>query len=310
MTPVSGPQNIDHPARGDSSGRAWPLVLAFVAALSLGGWAYLIAMIADMVPVMDMTQAGPGMGVLNRFNLFRGLPAETRAALAVLCLPAGATFGMPGPEMTLADLGKVFLMWAMMAMAMMLPTAVPMLKSYSAGTSARRGLGLRSALPVVFAATGYLSVWLAYALVATLVQWLLFSLGALSEMMAPISLALTTSVLFVAGLYQFTPAKKACLLRCWYPHWVSGGDPAGGTVLSGFREGIYQGRACLGCCWAVMTVMFAVGLMNIVWIALLGGVMALEKTFPSRIFPAAIGVALILWAGFLASTVLLASAPA
>ncbi|POF29984.1 DUF2182 domain-containing protein [Roseibium marinum] len=310
MTHVSSPQNNDSSARRDAGGRAWPLVLAFVTVLSISGWAYLIAMIADMVPVMDMSEAGPGMGVLNRFNLFRDLSAEARAALAVLCLPAGATFGMPGTEMTLAGLGKIFLMWAMMAMAMMLPTAVPMLRSYSARMSAHGGSGLASALPVVSATLGYLSVWLAYALVATLAQWLLFSFGAMSAMMAPVSLALTTSVLFVAGLYQFTPAKQACLRRCWYPHWVGGTGQDLGTLLSGFREGVIQGRACLGCCWAVMTVMFAVGLMNIVWIALLGGVMALEKTFPSRIFPAAIGVVLILWAGFLAATVLLASAPA
>ncbi len=292
----------------DAGGRAWPLVLAFVAVLSISGWAYLIAMVADMVPVMDMSQAGPGMGVLNRFNLFRDLSPDARAALAVLCLPAGATFGMPGTEMTLADLVRIFLMWVMMAVAMMLPTAVPMLRSYSSRLSAQGGKAGASALPVVSAALGYLLVWIAYALVATLAQWLLFSLGALSEMMAPVSLALTTSVLFVAGLYQFTPAKQACLRRCWYPRWVGGGEP--GQLLSGFREGVIQGRACLGCCWAVMTVMFAVGIMNIVWIALLGGVMALEKTFPSRILPAAIGVFLILWAVFLASTVLLAAAPA
>lgn len=292
----------------EAGGRAWPLVLAFVAVLSICGWTYLVAMVADMVPVMDMSQAGPGMGVLNRFNIFRDLSPEARAALAVLCLPAGATFGMPGTEMTLAALGKIFLMWSMMAVAMMLPTAVPMLRSYSTRLSASGRKDSTSALPVMSAALGYLLVWIAYALVATFAQWLLFSLGALSEMMAPVSLALTTSVLFVAGIYQFTPAKQACLRRCWYPRWIGGWEP--GQLLSGFREGMIQGLACLGCCWAVMTVMFAVGIMNIVWIALLGGIMVLEKTFPSRFFPAAIGVFLILWAGFLASTVLLAAAPA
>jgi len=156
----------------------------------------------------------------------------------------------------------------------------------------------------VFAALGYLSVWLGYALVATLVQWLLFSFGALSEMMAPASLALTTSVLFVAGLYQFTPAKQACLERCWYPRWVFARPETESGLSSGFREGVIQGWVCLGCCWAVMTVMFAVGLMNIIWIALLGGIMALEKTFPSRIFPFVIGIVLLLWASLLAATVL------
>ncbi|WP_305985638.1 DUF2182 domain-containing protein [Roseibium sp. MMSF_3544] len=285
-----------------ASGRGWPIVLAFVAILSIGGWTYLVAMIADMVPVMDMTEAGPGMGLFNQFNIFRGLSDEARAALAVICLPAGATFGMPTPDLNGIDLLKVFLMWSMMSMAMMLPTAVPMLKTYF-GWIGTEGNGERSVTFAVMAcALGYLSIWLGYAVAATLAQWLLSKAGGLSDMMAPATLALTTSVLFAAGLYQFTPAKKSCLQRCWYPRWVFSGERQAG-MTSGYREGLIQGLTCLGCCWAVMTVMFAVGLMNIVWIALLGGVMALEKTFPSRVFPAVIGVFLIAWASFLTATI-------
>ncbi len=284
--------------------RGWPVVLAVVVLLSAAGWTYLLSMLADMVPVMDMSQAGPGMGVFNRFNLFDGLSAEARAALAVVCLPTGATFGMPGIDMTLADLGKVFLMWAMMALAMMLPSALPMLRAYAAET----GLGTRSrlgaALPVLMAAFGYLTVWMGYAAVATAAQWALTALGSLNGMLAPASLALTTSVLFAAGLYQFLPAKRACLQRCWYPRFHFGaGGPATGLPAD-FREGLSQGLVCLGCCWAVMTVMFAVGLMNILWIALLGGVMALEKTFPNRVLPIAIGIFLVGWSAFLAAAVL------
>ncbi|MCX2722711.1 DUF2182 domain-containing protein [Roseibium salinum] len=297
--------STNSPFPENPNGRGWPLVVAFVLILSLGGWAYLAAMVADMVPLMDMSEAGPWMGMFNEFNLFRGLSAEARAALAVICLPTGTTFGMPDPAMTFTDLGKIFLMWAMMAMAMMLPTATPMLRSYSAETERPGEAGFSSALPVVFAALGYLAVWLGYALVASLAQFLLTKIGALTDMMAPASLALTTTVLFAAGLYQFTPAKRACLQRCWYPRWVFAGETKDGALAAGFREGLVQGRVCLGCCWAVMTVMFAVGLMNILWIALLGAVMALEKTFPSRVFPVAIGIVLIAWAGLLAATVLL-----
>ena len=73
----------------------------------------------------------------------------------------------------------------------------------------------------------------------------------------------------------------------------------GRGLVTGYGEGLSQGLICLGCCWAVMTVMFAVGLMNIIWIALLGGIMALEKTFPSKLFPKMIGAGLISWAGLL-----------
>lgn len=278
--------------------RGWPLVVLVLCGLMLSGWAYLIAMVADMVPVMDMSDAGPGMALFNQFNLFKGLPTEARAALAVLCLPEAATFGMPGAAMGLWDLAKIFLMWAMMALAMMLPTAVPMLRAYHHDRSGS-GQGVPDG-PVATTAVmaGYILIWLIYAVAATLAQWGLSGLGAVSEMMAPVSLALTTSVLLTAGVYQFTPAKRACLARCWYPRWSFAGAE---TPLAAFREGLVQGGICLGCCWAVMSVMFAVGLMNVLWIALLGGVMALEKTVASRLFPIAIGVFLLGWGGLLAA---------
>lgn len=288
--------------------RGWPLVLVLVSILAAAGWAYLIAMVADMVPVMDMSEAGPGMVILNSFNQFAGLPAEARAALAVLCLPTSATFGMPGADMTTVDLVKIFLMWAMMALAMMLPTAVPMLRAYYTEISAQSGSTATPVLLVVTAMFGYLAVWLGYAVAATAAQWALSRAGAMTDMMAPASMALTTSVLFAAGLYQFTPSKKACLRRCWYPRWVFASDDARPGAMSGLREGLVQGWVCLGCCWAVMTVMFAVGLMNIVWIALLGALMAIEKTFPSRILPPAIGAVLLVWAGILVSLILLGNA--
>ncbi|MET1415622.1 DUF2182 domain-containing protein [Roseibium sp. HPY-6] len=276
----------------------WPIIVTVVLALSASGWIYLGAMVAAMVPSMDMATAGPGMQVFNQFNLFNGLSAEARAALAVICLPAGATFGMPTPALNSLDVVKIFAMWAMMSTAMMLPGALPMFRAYQ-DSLVRLGYGRQSvARTGVASVFGYLTVWLGYAVVATFAQWILSKAGSLNDMMAPASMALTTSVLFAAGVYQFTPAKKACLQRCWYPRWVfSTGENPG--FLAGYREGLVQGWACLGCCWAVMTVMFAVGLMNILWIALLGGVMALEKAFPSRIAPPAIGVFLVLWAVFL-----------
>ncbi len=291
--------------RAPEPGRGWPLVLVTVAVLCLFGWTYLVAMVADMVPVMDMSQAGPGMVVFNRFNLFHGLPEDARAALAVLCLPTGSTFGMPAAALSLVDLAKIFLMWAMMALAMMLPTTLPMLRAFAAQSKARGKSAIRSGAPVLMAAFGYLTVWFGYAALATFAQWLLTLAGGLNDMMAPASLALTTSVLLAAGLYQFLPAKRACLQRCWYPKFQFAEPGESSGALAGYREGLVQGRICLGCCWAVMTVMFAVGLMNILWIALLGGIMAVEKTFPSRVLPAVIGMVLIVWGGALAISLIL-----
>ena len=98
----------------------------------------------------------------------------------------------------------------------------------------------------------------------------------------------------------------ACLARCWYPRWVFTKTGQDYSSTASLREGVVQGWACLGCCWAVMTVMFAVGLMNLIWIALLGGVMALEKTFPSRVLPYVLGAIFLAWAGLLAFSTILA----
>lgn len=282
--------------------RSWPFVLVFVAILVVLGWSYLAAMVVDMVPAMDMSEAGPGMAFFNEFNLFKGLPSEARAALAALCLPAGSTFGMPSPDMSAADLSKIFAMWVMMALAMMLPSAIPMLRAYHEHVLPGPAGGTGRLMPSIMVSIGYLMVWVGYAVVATFAQWVLSSLGTLTDMMAPASVAFSISVLFAAGLYQFTPAKRACLNRCWYPRWFFG--DARPTAWSGLKEGVVQGWSCLGCCWAVMTVMFAVGLMNVIWIALLGGVMALEKSIPSRVLPAAIGVVLLSWSGLLVATLL------
>lgn len=280
--------------------RGWPLVLACLSVLVVGGWAYLGVMVAEMVPLMDMTEAGPGMGLFNLFNQFAGLPAEARAALAALCLPTSvATFGMPAETWGAIDIVKVYLMWLMMALAMMLPSAVPMLRAYIRRANAS-GTGDTAASRTLLVAVGYLLVWAGYAFLATAAQWALTTASALSPMMAPASLAVSASVLIAAGIYQFTPAKMACLTRCWYPRWAF--FEAGGAT-GALREGLVQGFACLGCCWAVMTVMFAVGIMNIVWIALLGAIMAIEKTFPSSWLPRAIGLFCLAWGGALASAI-------
>ncbi|MBD8890826.1 DUF2182 domain-containing protein [Labrenzia suaedae] len=279
----------------ESSPRGWPLVLVCLSGLTVTGWLYLGAMIADMIPAMDMSEAGPGMGLLNYFNNLAGLPEDVRAAIAALCLPESAsTFGMPKERWTLVDGLKVFTMWLMMALAMMIPTAVPMLRAFMRERAPRVRPG-KLAGETLLAAGGYLFVWTGYALAATFVQWLLTLAGELGPMMAPVSLTLSASVLVAAGIYQFTPAKQSCLVRCWHPRFAFTRTSPDGKVPGAFREGITQGLSCLGCCWAVMAVMFAVGVMNVLWIALLGILMAVEKSLPSRWIYRIIGVVFLLW---------------
>ncbi|NBN77847.1 DUF2182 domain-containing protein [Microvirga tunisiensis] len=303
------------PGRPRVSWRDRAPVIGLVGLLALAGWAYLGTMIAAMVPVMDMTEAGPGMGLLNAFNIFAGLPAEARAALAVLCLPGQvATFGMPAGVNLAQDAALVFLMWMMMTLAMMLPSAMPVFLAHAArgGLSSRaaaavhaaeasggRQPGLRDGVlrRTALIAAGYLLVWTAYAVLATAAQLALMAAGLISPMMAPVSLVFAGTTLVAAGIYQFTPAKAACLSRCWVPRWQSTGPDGSARALVG--EGLVQGLACFGCCWAMMTVMFAVGIMNIVWVALLGILMTIEKTIPSLWLYKAIGVLFLAWGGLL-----------
>ena len=164
-------------------------------------------------------------------------------------------------------------MWMAMILAMMLPTAGPMILTYAeiADTAARKREPVVS--PLVLTA-GYVAVWLGFALVAACLQWLLARAGLLDGgSVGP----LIGGALFVgAGLYQFSPLKQACLTLCQrpFPFFFANWTTERNGVL---RLGVRQGMLCLGCCWAMMGLMFAFGAMNVVWMAVLGVLMTIEK---------------------------------
>jgi len=177
---------------------------------------------------------------------------------------------------------------------MMLPSAAPMIFTYAeiADTAARKGERIVS--PFVLAG-GYAAVWLSFAAAAALAQ-LAFTRAALLDGALASAGALFAGALFLAaGLYQFSALKEACLTQCQRPfpfffaHWQT-------TARGVFRLGLQQGLYCLGCCWAMMLLMFATGAMNVLWMAALGMVMTIEKMLPGRRFSHAIG-ALTLAAG-------------
>ena len=207
-----------------------------------------------------------------------GLPV----ALQALC---SALKGRDTPGALIA------LMWAAMTLAMMLPTAGPMILTYAeiAETAARKGERIVS--PLVLAA-GYGIVWAGFALAATLAQLVLTRLALIDAGMTPASGLFSGAIFTAAGVYQFTPLKHACLTQCQRPfpfffaRWQT-------TAKGVFRLGLTQGLYCLGCCWAMMLVMFAVGLMNVVWMAALGVVMTIEKIGSGRRFSHFVGAAMI-----------------
>jgi predicted metal-binding membrane protein len=130
----------------------------------------------------------------------------------------------------------------------------------------------------VFAA-GYLIVWTEFSVVATVMQWLLSRVGLLSPMMETTATWLGAAILLAAGIYQLTPLKRACLASCRSPaafiaeNWIDG---ASGALRMGMRHGVY----CLGCCWALMLLLFFGGVMSLVWIALIAIAVLVEKVLP------------------------------
>ena len=162
----------------------------------------------------------------------------------------------------------VALMWAAMTLAMMLPSAAPMILTYAeiADTAARKGERIVS--PFVLAA-GYTLVWLGFAGAATLAQFAFTRAALLDTGMASASGLFSGAIFIGAGVYQFSALKHACLTQCrspfpfFFANWAT-------TPRGVFRLGVKQGLYCLGCCWAMMLVMFAVGVMNVIWMAALG----------------------------------------
>lgn len=162
-------------------------------------------------------------------------------------------------------------MWVAMMVAMMFPTIVPLVLAHRLVAS-RRGLG---AAPTVVLVAGYLASWAA-AGVVPLIALLGFRRISADASWLPV---LAGAVLVVAGGYQFTRWKAACLKACRSPTSFLATHDFGGGVRSAWRAGVAHGLFCLGCCWALMSVLVVVGMMNLVWIGLLALVFLLEKTW-------------------------------
>src|SRR5207253_4337780 len=190
---------------------------------------------------------------------------------------------MSGPELSswpAATLLPLFLMWAIMMIAMMLPSALPMILTFTAVTRNRQQLG-RPHVPMSIFVFGYAAIWCAFSTVAAVAQWWLHRHALLSASMASTSAWFGGALLVGAGVFQFTPLKQSCLTHCRGPlefimtRWREGSSGA-------FRMGLEHGAFCTGCCWALMALLFVAGVMNILWIAALTLLVCLEKMLPPR----------------------------
>lgn len=236
------------------------------------------------------------------------------AALVVVALLAwgytaylARTMDMQGGDMAMPQMAAwsaamfafMLVMWFVMMVAMMLPSAAPMILTFAAVQRRRQAQGGALVPSGVFVA-GYLLAWAAFSLAATSAQYVLERAALLSPMMGEAVPWLGATLLVGAGLYQFAPLKNVCLEKCRTPlgfimtEWREG---ALGALVMGLRHGAY----CTGCCWALMALLFVGGVMNLLWVAALAVFVLLEKLAPAggRLGKAG-GVLLIAWGAWIA----------
>jgi len=203
------------------------------------------------------------------------LTVRLAASMGTTAGPMGMADAMPSPG---GRMLLVFAMWVAMMVGMMVPSATPMVAAYTDWARRDRSGGSR---PIAVASflSGYVIVWFGFALAAAGLQLGLERAALLNAMGAAGTPLLGGTVLVLAGVFQVTPWKESCLGRCRTPlgfliaEWRDG---ARGAMVMGTRHGAY----CLGCCWALMGVLFVVGTMHLMWMAVIAGFVLVEKVAP------------------------------
>lgn len=197
-----------------------------------------------------------------------------------------------------ADFVLNFAFWCTMMPGMMLPSAAPMILTFAAVNRRRSARGQPYVATAVFAA-GYLLAWSLFGVVATFADWGCERAALISPTTQALAAPMAALVLAAAGFYQLTPLKRGCLSHCRSPlafalhHWRDG---TSGALRMGFEHGLY----CLGCCWFLMALLFAAGIMSLLWMAAITAFVLVEKLFPAGGRIARVGgVAMLAWAFYL-----------
>ncbi len=236
-----------------------------------------------------LTKVAETMLKRDRILVVAGLAAITALAWVYVLQFASSMTGMNINNMEMSmpttqawrsgDILLTFLMWVVMMVAMMTPSATPMILMF-AGVNRQRQADQTPIPATIVFLLGYLMVWGSFSAGATLVQWGLHSAALLSPETISVSPVLGGILLILAGVYQFTPLKRVCLSQCRTPlgflmtEWREG---TRGALIMGARHGIY----CIGCCWLLMTLLFVAGVMNLIWVALIAGYVLVEKVVPA-----------------------------
>lgn len=230
------------------------LVLASLAAVTMLAWGYLLH-----VPSSMTSMATSGNGSMDINTLAMSMP-HTQAWQT-------------------EDIALTFMMWAVMMVAMMTPSATPMILMFARVNRQRQADQTPIPDTLIFL-LGYLIVWSSFSAGATLAQWGLHSAALLSPGLISVNPLVGGILLILAGVYQLTPLKRICLSHCRTPlgflmtEWREG---TRGALTMGVRHGLY----CVGCCWLLMTLLFVAGAMNLLWVALIAGYILVEKVVPA-----------------------------
>ena len=213
-----------------------------------------------------------------------------------LDMPSGNMMSMASTNpWASSELYSMLLMWVIMMVGMMLPSATPMILIYTRAVHKKSSSTDAKILSSIFI-TGYLLIWVFFSVAATLLQASLQDFNLISTMLESNSDALAGTLFIMAGLYQITPLKRACLNGCRSPlnfilnNWKGGRK--GGLLM-----GLEHGLLCVGCCWMMMLLLFAVGVMNLFWVASLAVLVLIEKAFPRGEWTARVGGISMLCAG-------------
>jgi predicted metal-binding membrane protein len=238
--------------------------------LTLLAWLYVLRLAADMeMGGMDMTgtrmvSTGIRMVMTSRLQAWSG-----------------------------AEFALIFLMWSVMMVAMMLPSATPIVLLY-ARVGRMAAVDGEPFAPTGWFAAGYLLVWFGFAFAATSAQWGLERAALLTPMMESASNAVGGILLIMAGLYQWSPLKDTCLAQCQAPLLFI--QRYGGfrrNVLGALEIGVLHGAYCVGCCWVLMTLLFVGGMTNLLWMAAIATLVLVEKIVSGHLVSRAVGAGLI-----------------
>jgi predicted metal-binding membrane protein len=234
----------------------------------------------------DRLIAGAGLVLLTLLGWTYLVGVDYGPWFSLMAMPMRQAWQVQDVLLTLA-------MWAVMMVAMMTPSVAPVVL-LTATVERRRGERAPVAMAWL-ALAGYFAVWTAASAAATALQWTLHEAGLIANAMGGLRPWLAGIVLIAVGLYQFAPVKAACLKLCRSPvetlaqYWKPG---PGGAFRLGLRHGLY----CLGCCWALMLVLFVSGIMNLIWIAILSVLVLAEKLLPRGLLLGRLaGAGLVAW---------------